>query len=817
MAKEGKDMDKKLSSRNGSVAPEAKGKDYNGKSNSNRHQRFHGKRREPWSADGNLQPKYQPPVPKPRNKSFEKRVRGNQNWSGRRDEVTQAQRAEFGSALPQGSKKINLNHLLNFKLEPRGGQQHHGRTSNRGQWSTRNKWGSYKHTRYNKEQFLQANCQFVVKSNGDYKVHMLDADAIVDWDVVEQVRLLGHEVPSCPICLYPPSAAQITRCGHIFCWSCILHYLALSDKTWRKCPICYESVIKKDLKSVVATEQHLFKPGDEITMCLMKRQRGSVVSQPVYLGEDLEDVVNPYNILERKNKTCYVKLLTASLEEVKHLILSSERAALEKQLSDNDDELEGTFIRAALDSLKEREELLSGGIPSIKSEVKESPARPSKSASSASEEEEHFTISSAPSDEDYLVYASAFSDEEAEEQTREDTGGGGDNSESALAQTGASTDEDVKSKESFSGTVGESPILESLEPLSPGGLSSNDEVGKTRYPTTSESTEEESLAAAPSPKGRQSQKTHTYYFYQSDDGQPIFIHPLNVRCLVQQYGSLDKCPLTIKAKIVEMEHMSMTEDIRHRLRYMVHLPLTSNFSVCELDLKPPVLSEETISLFQDDFLKRNKARDRKLKEEKRRERRMQAEMDRSYGIYPSARYSLKSNHQFPSVGPSTVSDDQLTVSSGSGTSSPGPATPLSASVEEDMIFPVSADTIQQPQSPGSMSGTPPVPAVPSFAQMLREGQAKPGPHKKISAVQPSVETVKPGDGSDESENEDYIPVPQYQDAFSDAIQDALDKVTLNTLSSTKAGDAPVSSGGRKGKKGRKKQQLLFSTAGPRFK
>lgn len=63
-----------------------------------------------------------------------------------------------------------------------------------------------------------------------------------------------------------------------------------------------------------------------------------------------------------------------------------------------------------------------------------------------------------------------------------------------------------------------------------------------------------------------------------------------------------------------------------------------------------------------------------------------------FGLYsdPGARYSLKSNHQFPSVGPSTVLDDQLTVSSGSGPSSPGPATPLSASVEEDMIFPVSA-------------------------------------------------------------------------------------------------------------------------------
>lgn len=80
--------------------------------------------------------------------------------------------------------------------------------------------------------------------------------------------------------------AKMTRCGHIYCWSCILHYLSLvgstlslywcrsyvtfmvfdglisplshsrfpfvlfqqTDKQWHKCPICYEAVHKKALK-----------------------------------------------------------------------------------------------------------------------------------------------------------------------------------------------------------------------------------------------------------------------------------------------------------------------------------------------------------------------------------------------------------------------------------------------------------------------------------------------------------------------------------------------------------------------------------------
>lgn len=64
-------------------------------------------------------------------------------------------------------------------------------------------------------------------------------------------RIYSHEVPSCPICLYPPVAAHITRCGHIYCWPCMLHYLSLSEKSWSKCPICYEAVHSADLKRYV--------------------------------------------------------------------------------------------------------------------------------------------------------------------------------------------------------------------------------------------------------------------------------------------------------------------------------------------------------------------------------------------------------------------------------------------------------------------------------------------------------------------------------------------------------------------------------------
>lgn len=40
------------------------------------------------------------------------------------------------------------------------------------------------------------------------------------------------------------------------------------------------------------------------------------------------------------------------------------------------------------------------------------------------------------------------------------------------------------------------------------------------------------------------------------------------------------------------------KDLRRRFRYLRHLPLTCEFAICELDLKPPVLSWETLNHFK---------------------------------------------------------------------------------------------------------------------------------------------------------------------------------------------------------------------------
>lgn len=111
---------------------------------------------------------------------------------------------ELNSVFNHGSKKQNLNHLLNFHYYnakesdiANGAFSKHGYHQQRGY--------SKKHS-FNKEQYLQANCQFVVKADDgyDYSKFALCADALVEWEQVVKILVSSSEESQCPICLYPP-------------------------------------------------------------------------------------------------------------------------------------------------------------------------------------------------------------------------------------------------------------------------------------------------------------------------------------------------------------------------------------------------------------------------------------------------------------------------------------------------------------------------------------------------------------------------------------------------------------------------------------
>lgn len=690
------------------------------------------------------------PTPQKSRNMYDKRPRsrGGQYSQGAdtaREDLTE----DFSPELDLISgRKANLNHLLNFTYSRQSGRE---KTRGLPAWhfdshSYGRKKGSTKKSLYNKEQYLQANYQFVVKDDGDYSIHSVDPDVLVDWDAIELIRVFGHEVTSCPICLEQPIAAKMTRCGHIYCWPCILHYLALGDQTWRKCPICYEAVHEKDLKSTRTEKVPSYAVGQTITMQLMKKERGTIYAMPKSLWEKREGIMMRVN--DDARKCSGMKILTADGGYIKNQIIDVERSELERKNREAETS-EVAFIDSALHHLKAREENLM---------------RRHSSSSSVSEPPTQSEISSPPPTQVFTPtqnvtqYACAFSDEEVTENCLD-----------AEGETDTSTD--VTSDEMAVDQAGVASMMpEDALPL-------EEAAENLEIPHLDEDT----------PRNI----NNAFFFYQAEDGQRIFLHALNARCLVKEYGGLEHGPQTITAKIVEMESVFMTEELRKRLRYLSHLPLTSEFQVAELDLRPPVLSKDTLTCFADDIEYRKRLRQKKMRLEKRWSKKIQDEERRRLGISPGMKI-VKS-----ALCPQVVSENRpsspAATSDSSEQSLPSISSPIGSPLDVGFGSPLEEDGQQTSLS---------------FAQMLRGGLKKTPTWPKVTEPKPEVKSVgHESEGSDEERSA----APVFQNSFGAAIQAAFEN-----LESGKAQDKSEESGFKMeklpGKKKKKQQKLLFATS-----
>jgi len=431
------------------------------------------------------------------------------------------------------TRKVNLTHLLNYKFENRQrDSRHHFRSSE----STRDRGSQFRNPgtahKFSKQQFLQANCQFVVLEGHDYSIHRANADWPVDWDCVEEVRFkqCASTETTCPVCLEPPVAAKVTRCGHIYCWTCMLHYLSLSDETCRQCPICFEPVYKNDLRSVISYSFVNHLVDEEIVMRLMMRKKGCVEVEPYRIG--------PTGMVETTDCDQYgsqANLVIVDSDTVIENIVEREKSQLLAKLASDQAEPEVCFIDQALSEIETRLGKLR---------LRGSSTKPQACAL------------------------------EFNHQTN------------------------IGSKNSCD-----------VEP------------------------------------------SKSYLFYQSSDGQHIYLNPFSTRILCHEYGGLENCPHEIKAKILQIDWLSMSEAWRKRFKYLEHLPLTCEFRLIELDFRDSnLISVETYGLFDDKIKQREQERERRRKEERKREKIIQVEQNRKiYGIQPSLKINLDNMDQFPSV------------------------------------------------------------------------------------------------------------------------------------------------------------------------
>ncbi|XP_074603382.1 E3 ubiquitin-protein ligase RNF10 [Brevipalpus obovatus] len=572
-----------------------------------------------------------------------------------------------------GSKKRNLNHLLNFRMPSR-----EFTTGNNKGYSKRT--GPKYHQHFSKEQFLQANYQFIVRQGSDVAKYQLDPDVPVEWSTVEEIRFnsLVRETSSCPICLQSPVAAKITKCGHIYCWPCILHYLALSDNKWRKCPICYSNICQDDLTSVSSISRLDYNVGDEITLTLMKRKKGTIVPLPA----NQPDVATFYGFDEGAEDTLYQKLLIASADQVLIHIVGRERKQLMKLWEEEKESSESCFIENALNQLKERETKLR---LSVELDKIERAQRNQLSRKIESVQQEIPTIVEALPRKSVKPRISWFDGSILEESSEQ---------ELSMVQTApeSSSSDKVQSLKDKPSDV----VIEELE-----------------KPVDCPSTE---LAKVIKKEDEKTAKDNHFYFYQSSDGQQIYLHSLNVKMLSHEYGSLASCPQTISGKIVEMTGSSMDLEHRNRLRYIQHLPLTCEFKVVEVRFESPQIKESTKEVFKNEINSRERARNRKARDERKRERNINIGKKKMQGMHSAPHYQLDNLNQFPS--------GFREVSADTRPDSPKVSNASSANDEDANLINAKHGSLSV-----SPSTSPPRAGTFSFASMLKSGCAKTPPVK----------------------------------------------------------------------------------------
>lgn len=163
---------------------------------------------------------------------------------------------------------INGNHLLNFHYDP----------ISRSQPKTPPPRRLQKRKPYNKDLFLQANYKFVLLDSGNYAPETMDPDKALHWEDIICVKYSTPLAVQCPVCLEDPLCPQITSCGHIFCFPCILRYFSIGEEKVecsKKCPLCFMMISSKDLYTIYIENVKQYCVGDTVEFMLLTRQKDS--------------------------------------------------------------------------------------------------------------------------------------------------------------------------------------------------------------------------------------------------------------------------------------------------------------------------------------------------------------------------------------------------------------------------------------------------------------------------------------------------------------------------------------------------------------
>jgi hypothetical protein len=408
-----------------------------------------------------------------------------------------------------------------------------------------------------------------------------------------------QQFPRCPICLeQPPVCPKVAQCGHVYCYTCLMRFMTYAtddhhNHESKKCPVCAERITLATCKSVEWRVTREVREGQILEFSLVKRKKGGLI--PYRVNENNIEVNEPESFpLHGETDAELSKFNVASNSQMQELF-SREINQLQYALATTQsqpivDQDEVVFLKNALVEVKRRKNEwhnLYSKLPHHSDEQQQQ---------QPTIETVNLTSSSAAiSHQNKNVGAAAIQRE----------------------IFGSDSEEEEEDDEMQTSTPNESDEIYSEEDEESDTEDSDLEVHDDRK----QKQKQHQLLITPHTSISAYHKLHaleydSYYFYQLNDNQMVFLHPLNTRCLIHEYeGDFLKFPKKIRAKVIQMEQAELTDELRHKIGTLQHIPLYCNFLFAEVDLfYNRYISSDTKKHFEADFF----ARDKKRKEMKRK-------------------------------------------------------------------------------------------------------------------------------------------------------------------------------------------------------
>lgn len=564
---------------------------------------------------------------------------------------TQASTPKRASKMPS-NQNLNLNHLLNFTLPPRQTQPANNlprrsrKTANHGVWNKERKYPSYLiiQTCTNTTARLR-QCPVSVRDEPNGRLYgalcgsryvRIPADFAAKCIVLLSFQLLpmagysaGHysplfgtgfcwcwsksgrgphilpdlfgpsyctpndQVRSCKSRQHTYLIASLTLPHQVYCYPCILHYLNTSDNKWARCPICFDSVNEKQLKSVKwfdgPTHSYDDEPGDDapsasssvadntlsatpregslLRMRLMQRPQITTLALPrshTWPSDLLLPHQAPFHFLP--DVYDYAKFMLATpaylIQDLTRDL--DELMAERRTLASTNDELGIVFVESAEAKIHQQ---------IVKASALESP---------------HIKALINKARHEQREIEQRFADQERAKQYEVD---------SAL-------DSSAEIPEEFLAT-------RSTGFFAPPTLARIDVVQPPPSPNPNRATPKQRRNINPPPPS-----TSTYYYYQAASGLPIFLHPLDIKILFSHFNSYASFPDVITLRVEGLSEGSVNDDLRKRCKYLGHLPEGADVVFVEADLEG-VVGKEGLKNFEGPLRTRRSRRKEKGRKDDR--------------------------------------------------------------------------------------------------------------------------------------------------------------------------------------------------------